>query len=345
MPRSKLVMLALVLVAALPSLAVRWAVAQAPNVRGRVISTDGKPVAGADVELQGTTLSTRSGADGGFEFTGAPAGGTTLTFRRIGYLPTIAIVTIPDTSEFEVTLVASSPELDTVKVIAHLNVLAGVVVDSVYRGLPGVTVDLVGASQHTATDAAGRFTLTAVRSGTVVLRLRKLGFAPVTRSVRLDAWRGLLVRMNGLPNTLSEGQLRDRSGFGAREFYWREASERITVKGTRAAIVSREELAEWGGSSLLSAVLHAPSAAFVASDVQAAGMRACILQDGWRAVGPASLDAFRADDIEFVEIYPAGTELTSSVARNLSTVRCPPVGTLGGLRRGPLYVVIWMRTQ
>ena len=110
-------------------------------------------------------------------------------------------------------------------------------------------------------------------------------------------------------------------------------------------MVSREELAAYGGSSLETALMRAPSAAFVANDLQYAGLRTCVLLDGYRAVGPASLAGFRADDAEFVEIYPPGTELTSSVARNMTTVRCPAVRWPGSSRRGPLYVVVWSRTD
>lgn len=340
MSRMTLPVIALIGLVAVPAL---WA--QEPNVRGRVIATDGRPIAGVDVQVQGTTLATRSEADGRFAFVDAPTGNSTLTFRRVGYLPTIAIVSIPDTSGLEVSMVATAPELDTVRVIASLNVLAGVVVDSLYRGLPDVGVEMIGSNQKATTDAAGRFTLTSVRSGTVILRLRKLGYAPVTQSLRLDAWRGLLVKMHALPVTLTGAQIRDKSGFGGRAFYFSEASQRIAVRGSRAAVVSREELAAWSGSSLETALMHAPSAAFVAGDLQAAGWRACVLMDGYRAVGPASLFGFRADDVEFVEIYPPGTELTSSVARNMTTVRCPVVRVTSTLRRGPLYVVIWSRTD
>ena len=340
MSRTPMAVLALVGLVAVPAL-----LAQDPNVRGRVIASDGRPLAGVEVQVQGTTLATRSEANGRFEFVGAPTGSSTLTFRRVGYLPTIAIVAIPDTAGLEVSMVATAPELDTVRVIASLNVLAGVVVDSLYRGIADVGVEMIGHNQRTTTDGAGRFTLTAVRSGTVILRLRKLGYAPVTQSLRLDAWRGLLVKMHALPVTLTDAQIKDKSGFGGREFFFNEASQRIAVRGLRAAVVSREELAAYSGASLESALMHAPSAAFVAGDLQAAGLRACVLMDGYRAVGPASLAGFRADDAEFVEIYPPGTEITSSVARNMTTVRCPVVRVASTFRRGPLYVVIWSRTE
>jgi hypothetical protein len=340
MSRTKMAILALAGMVAAPAL---WA--QEANVRGRVVGTDGRPIAGVEVQVQGTTLSTRSEVDGRFALVDAPGGSSTLTFRRVGYLPTIAIVTVPDTTGLEVSMVASAPELDTVRVIASLNVLAGVVVDSLYRGLPDVAVEMIGGNQKATTDGAGRFTMTSVRSGTVILRLRKLGYAPVTQSLRLDAWRGLLVKMRALPVTLTEAQIRDKSGFGGREFYFNEASQRITVRGGRSAVVSREELAAWSGASLETALMHAPSAAFVAGDIQAAGMRACVLMDGYRAIGPASLNGFRADEVEFVEIYPPGTEMTSSVARNMTTARCPAVRVASTFRRGPLYVVIWSRSD
>ena len=118
MSRTKMVLRALVAVVGL--VAVPALRAQDPNVRGRVVTTDGKPIAGVDVQVQGTTLATRSEANGGFQFVGAPTGGSTLTFRRVGFLPTIAIVTIPDTTGLEVNMVASAPELDTVRVIASI---------------------------------------------------------------------------------------------------------------------------------------------------------------------------------------------------------------------------------
>ncbi len=259
----------LVLLATMVLAAARTMVAQEPNVRGRVTTTDGRPIPDAEVLVQGTRLATTSGAD----------------------------------------------------------------------------IDVIGNMQDATTDAAGRFTLTAVRAGTAILRMRKAGYAPVTQSVRLDEWRGLLVKMHALPNTLTDAQVRDRSGFGGFDYLWQEASQRIAARGGRSAVVPREELAEFAGMSLEQALMHSRSAAFVAGDLQGAGQRVCVLMDGRWSIGPTSLSGFRADDVEFVEIYPPGTEFTGSVARNLTTVRCPAVRVTSGSRRGPFYVVIWGRTS
>ena len=71
--------------------------------------------------------------------------------------------------------------------------------------------------------------------------------------------------------------------------------------------------------------------------------RACVLEDGRRSVGFATLDLYRADDVEFVELYPPGTEPSGTVARYLRGAGCPSSSTVGGRSAPPFYAVIWMR--
>jgi hypothetical protein len=52
---------------------------------------------------------------------------------------------------------------------------------------------------------------------------------------------------------------------------------------------------------------------------------------------------YRADDVDFVELYPPGTESSGSVARYVRGGGCRPVRTPGLRSRGVFYAVVWMR--
>jgi hypothetical protein len=66
--------------------------------------------------------------------------------------------------------------------------------------------------------------------------------------------------------------------------------------------------------------------------------------NGKNTVGPSTLDNFRTQEVEFVELYPPGTELSGSVPRYLRAAGCRPVRTPGSFNVGVFYAVIWLRT-
>ena len=75
-----------------------------------------------------------------------------------------------------------------VPLAAQHGAIRGQVVDSVtQQGLAGVTVQIQGASRQTATGGDGTFTLSDVPAGTVVLKVTRIGFGPLTRSVNVTA--------------------------------------------------------------------------------------------------------------------------------------------------------------
>ena len=63
--------------------------AQAPGrIVGRVVdSQQGNPIAGAQVEVIGTTLTTTTALDGRYAVAGVPAGPTSVRVRMIGFAP------------------------------------------------------------------------------------------------------------------------------------------------------------------------------------------------------------------------------------------------------------------
>jgi hypothetical protein len=320
---------------------------QAPNITGKVVTPVGLPIAGAEVKVGGTDASTRTDDRGAFSFVNAPKGVQSLLVRRIGYLPTSLPVRVPEGSDtVTVRMVPANAALDTVQVVASLNVLAGVVIDSANRVVPDANVEIIGTRSATATtDANGAFTFTSIRSGAVVLRVRKLGYEPTMFSVHLADWRGVVLRLSRLDATLSASKRQDKSGFGPRsEFVWTETNDRLVRRGVFAAVVPREELAPFGNLSLGQAIRLSKSGHLASADLQPPGNDVCVLIDGNRIVGSTNLDSFRADEVSFVELYPPGSETSGTVGRYLRGAGCRSLRVSASRSRGPYYAVVWLRT-
>jgi hypothetical protein len=150
--------------------------------------------------------------------------------------------------------------------------------------------------------------------------------------------------MDTLETKLRSAARADMSGIGnAVEFAWTETRQRIAQRGSRAVIVTREDLAPFADMSLGEAVRHTESGSIVTADLENAGINVCVVQDGKQLVGATTLDMYRADDVDFVELYPPGTETTGSVARYARGGGCRPVRTPGLRARGAFYAVVWMR--
>jgi hypothetical protein len=316
----------------------------APNVTGRVASVAGFPVPGVEVRIDGTNRTVQTDNDGAYRFVGAPKGVHTLRFRRIGYLPAAVAVNIPDiTDSVRVLMVPSRQSLDTVKVTAHAMVVAGIVVDEMNHPVPGATIDVIGSAKLNATaDDGGWFSFTSVHNGPIILRARKEGYAFATHSLDLEDSRGIVLHMQQLPKNLSESKTLTMSGFGNTESYvWGETQQRLARRDMRSTIVPREELAAYGNMPLGDAIRQSDAAANIRADLIMANDQACVLEDGHRMVGYTSLNSFNSDDVDFVELYPPGTEPTGTVARYLRNAGCRTMRS--GINRGPFFAVIWIR--
>jgi hypothetical protein len=316
----------------------------APNVAGRVASVAGFPVPGVEVRIDGTTRTVQTDNDGAYRFVGAPKGIHTLRFRRIGYLPAAVAVNIPDvTDSIRVLMVPSRQSLDTVKISAHAMVVAGIVVDAMNHPVPGATIDVIGSTKLTATaDEGGWFSFASVRNGPIILRARKEGYAFATHSLDLEDSRGIVLRMQELPTNISQSKALNLSGFGNTEAYvWNETQQRLARRDMRSTIIPREELAPFGSMPLGDAIRQSDSATNIRADLMIANDQACVLEDGHRMVGYTSLNTFATDDVDFVELYPPGTEPTGTVARYMRNAGCR--SQRSGINRGPFFAVIWLR--
>ena len=318
-----------------------------PLVTGRVQSPAGIPLANAEVKAEGIKNPVRTDARGEFFFPNVPSGPLTLSVRRIGFLPAVAEfdITSQTSDSLFVTLVPMRADLDTIKVLAEMHVLAGLVVDERFKPIPGATVDLIGNRRGSAvTGPDGWFTFTSVRSGPTILHVLKPGYIGNMHSVQLADWRGVVVRLMPIDTLLSKAKQEIQSGNGnSATFVWHETQNRLAQRYMHSVIITREELAPLGSLTLGEAIRSTRSAASLSSDLQVANNTACVLIDGNRRVGHTSLDLYETDDVEFVELYPPGSEASGSVAQYMRFAACPNVKTIATGKTGPFYAVIWMK--
>jgi hypothetical protein len=317
----------------------------APNLTGKVQSVTGTPIEGVEVRIEGSSLTARTDSRGQFSIVKAPTGPQLLRFRLVGYLPAAAETRVPTKDPDPITMLALPHNLDTVKVVASVNILAGVVVDDKDKPIPGATVDMLsGANSSATTDSSGWFTFASVRDGTVLVRARKLGFTPTTTSLALGDWRGIVIHMEPIDYNLKGAALENASGIGnTATFTWTETKQRITTRGAHAIIVPREELAPFDDYPLDQAIKRTKTGSTEGADLNAAGGNICVLLNGKNTVGPSTLGNFRTNDVEFVELYPPGTETSGSAARYLRAAGCRRVSTPSVFSSGVFYAVVWLR--
>lgn len=317
------------------------------NITGRVTALGGVPVAGLEVRLDGTNLMVRTDTRGSFGFIGAPSGAQDLVVRGIGYLPARKSIRVPEMSTgVEITILPAPTMLDTVAVKEKVNVLSGIVVDENDHPVPGATIELItGDRRKFSSGDDGWFIITSVREGTAVFRTTKEGYYLTNTAVRMHEWRGVVVRLETLDEKMSETKKAEASGASNNSAVaWRDASLRMSMKGSRAVVISEEELAPFTGMSLGEAIKRTKSGGSLTIDLQNASNAICVLLDGRRAVGSTSLDSWRAGEVEMVELYPPGTESSNSVIRYLRGVGCRSVSTSRTrMRSGPFYAVLWMK--
>jgi hypothetical protein len=317
----------------------------APSISGRVVSLDSLPVAGLEVRIEGTEVVTRTDTRGAFAFLGVKRGALDLVVRGVGYLPAHRPLRVPDTSLNITIVILPAPRyLDTVQVREHINVLSGIVVDEYSRPLAGASIEVIaGDKRSIVTGEDGWFTLTGVRGGIAVFRTRKDGFFMTNTAVRMDEWRGIVVRLESLPSRMGSTAQADASGTSNNAaIAWRDAGFRMSMRGGRAVIVPEEDLAPYADLPLGLAIQQTRAGAALSIDLEHYRSAICVLQDGRRAVGSTTLDTWRAADVEMVELYPPGTDASGTVARYLRSAGCR-AEYRAGRTRGPFYAVLWMK--
>ncbi|MEO5817109.1 MAG: carboxypeptidase regulatory-like domain-containing protein [Gemmatimonadaceae bacterium] len=306
-------------------------------VRGSV--TD-EPLAGAVVDLRTGSAQRFARTDqfGAFELASVPSGNYRMTVRRIGFaeLARDFVVADRDTA-VTLTLVPRAQLLDTTRVRANAMAIHGVVgAAHDLRPLAGATVLVVGAGRTETTDSAGQFFAPVKKPGTYFLRIARPGYA--MQVITIDVPDDRSVETSAL---LDSSEMAVRPGT---DELWTEFDKRVVWHAMNSAVVSGADLRKFEADLLSDALRSTPS--FVKRGLKI-GSATCVFVNGLPRPGWA-LDAVPVDNIEAVELYGAGGDLTESLRKDWP--RGVPCGEATGLRNAGRaapgtvnFAVIWMK--
>jgi hypothetical protein len=288
-------------------------------VAGRVVDAAAAPVPDALVELHPGSRRAVSDDDGRFEFRNVVPGAYTVAVHRIGYQPASATVDVTASGATPtIALVAIARVLDSVRISERTNAMryAATVLDDAGVPIPDVGVVLEGVVNNIRTDSAGHFVVPRNVHGALMLRMRKMGYAPYFGSFVMLNSREDTLRMSRLAQGLSAIQITEESGFGRDTFVYQDLDQRMRWRDHKSSLITRDALVKAGRSSLCTVV----------------GCRFsdCTIIDGTRN-NLMPVAAYYAEQVETVEVYPPGSDWSGSLG---------PRGCTGGRGR---ILVIWMR--
>ena len=306
------------------------------SLQGVVRNESGHPIEQAQVLLYAgpTPRELRTDRDGGFRFIGVPTGATRVRVLRIGFQPHDTTVTVTGASTVVEIQLRRVTTLSEIEVVGQRTGVHGTVMgrDS-FQPLEGARVELLGARARDTTDASGAFAMNTEHAGTFMLRVTRDGYDTRLLSVRVPKDTGVGIDIVLKPGTpLLDAHM---------EMLWADMAQRINWKGVEAAVVGREELVRHG-QDLQMAIKFAPSYAKRGIFIDD---RACLYVDGV-ARPYATIRDFSVDEVESVEVYPKGSELSKNLMwRWPARMPCGnPNGVVapkGALRA--YEVVIWTR--
>ncbi|MFI5312514.1 MAG: carboxypeptidase-like regulatory domain-containing protein, partial [Gemmatimonadales bacterium] len=226
-----------------------------------------------------------------------------------------------------VTLAAIPVLLDSVRIRERATGLrfSGIVVDDAGAPVSEAIVVAEGMDNRLQTDSSGHFRVNEARRGTLIIRVRKLGYAPYFGSFRFIGEREDTLRMARLGNTLPTVEVLERSGFGRDTFVFKDLDARMRWKSTKAGVISREELDQVGHVNLCEALyltptgsklgIHQrpPTAGFQVAQLGCPDLPVCVILDGDRVVWQP-LSRYMADKVESVEVFPPNSDISGTVA-------------------------------
>lgn len=286
---------------------------------GRVVDAAAQPVPNALVELRPASRRAVTDNDGRFEFRNVAPGKYALVVHRIGYQPANAAIDVTGAGATPtIALVAIPRVLDSIRVLERANSMryAATVLDDAGAPIPDVAVVLEGVVNTIRTDSAGHFVVPQNVHGALMLRMRKMGYAPYFGSFEMLAAREDTLLMRRLPQSLAAVQITEESGFGRDTFVYKDLDQRMRWRNHLSSVITSEDLAKAGRESLCQVV--------GCRDVD------CIVLDGARrTLMPAA--AYYADEVSSIEVYPPGSDWSGSLAAR---------GCRSGRGR---TIVIWMR--
>jgi hypothetical protein len=347
------------------------AAAQTPGptatLTGIIRDSAGGPLTDVEVLLTETTRATRSDAAGRFTLAGVSPGAYRVWFRRLGYASTQFDWAAAADQRIEVRVVMNrlAQTLDPVVVRAQEEKemsdrasILGLVIDTTGAPIEEAEVQLVGANRSGLTRANGGFLFRPLLVGPYVIRVRKLGFEPSVVKLSLVAGddREVVIRMRRIAVDLDPVVVTAKSGYERLdEQVWEDLEKRMRWKSFRTRLLGPEDLRRYvdGDLSLVAKILDVDRPAergYAVKSIMGGRGRAqtvsrldaddaCILLNG-KTPMYRPLHTFSVNDIDLLEVYPGGTELTGTIAWRMGGLR-PCVAN--GIFEHPLYFVVWLK--
>ncbi|MDH5235273.1 MAG: carboxypeptidase regulatory-like domain-containing protein [Gemmatimonadota bacterium] len=283
---------------------------------GRVVTADGTPL--GDAVLKATqgprTVSAQSTAAGEYRLGGLGTGRWSVSVRRLGFLPRIVEVELPgDGLRTDITLEARSTASDAALTAAGWVGIRGVVGDArSVTPLAGALVRLLGSDTATTSDSVGEFALPLPRARDVVLRVERMGYTTqvVTATVPPGEFVTVLVGLDSASTPSLDA------------WAWKDLDARLKYATPRAAMIGFAELQASNMPTLWSALENATTIRRQRIVITRA---ACIFINGIPRPG-VPVDAIFTREVEFVEVYPPGSEITRTL------MRAWPLGGACGVR-------------
>jgi hypothetical protein len=311
------------------------------QIRGRLRDENNVPVSFAQVLL--TPGDRRIVADGNGEFVvGALATGDyELRIKRIGYQPTQMTVRVPSDESWIPIVMQSLPRiLDSVRIRERSSILryTGIVIDDLDQPVVDAEVIAAGAGDlGVRTNAGGQFRLLKPQKGTLILRVRKLGYAPYFGSLTFQAEREDTIRMKRHATDLPAAYIRAESGFGRDSFAYIELKSRMGWKLSSAAVASREDLDQFADLSLCAALMRSPAAGKMRLRESACDTPRCVIIDGLQPL-IRSLNSYKASEVEAFEYRAKDWSVTIASREGAWCHRRNLPRDAGGL-------VLWLRKE
>lgn len=302
----------------------------AATLSGVVRDLAGAAVPNARVQVADHKRSANTGADGRFVVRGLPVTDTLhVIVGRIGFRPQHLMLTlVAGDNEVAVELEPVAQPLDAMRTEVEQSGVFGVVGDTAFGIIAGARVTLTNRSSgDRLTNELGQFAMDTVKAGPNMLEVRKPGFKPRLLSfmhppkggTRLAIWMtplppGSSPKASELPNRTVQA-LYDYRG-------------RTRWRNSGAAIITRELLTKHGTGMRLDQAIEQMPAQY------ARGVRVrrfIVMVDGDSMPGMTLAD-FNADDVEIVELYPPGTDLSSAIRAGRGMRRTNPPQSISRMR-------------
>ena len=326
--------------AVLALLAVAEGVQGQNQIRGRVRDENSRPVSFAQVQMSPGDRRVVADGNGEFVLGALQTGDYELTIRRIGYQPAHVKVRVPsDEGWIPITMQSLPRVLDSVRIRERASTLryTGIVIDDLDQPVVDAEVIAAGASDRgVRTDSEGHFRLLKPPKGTLVLRVRKFGYAPYFGSLSLQAEREDTIRMKRHATDLPEAYIRAESGFGRDTFAYVELDSRMRWKLSSGGVVSREDLDRFADLDLCLALMRTTLAGKMRLREDGCSTPRCVIIDGLQPL-LRPLSAFIASEVEAFEYH--AKDWTGTLASRM--------GDWCGrqTRRDVGGVVIWLRRR